>query len=617
MPRATACVFLFTALVFPAAIFAQVPAGPGDWPQWRGPNRDGIGLDKGLLKEWPEEGPAVVWQVDNAGVGYSSLAIKDGRIFTQGDIDGVEHIICLSATDGRLLWAVQPEPVAKNLDKRVAEEFKRLDANGDGQIDEAEALARLGWEFTKYDKLLEGETSDGAKIAAARVERLWAALDADKDGRLTFAEAGKLLRDAYTRIDLEDKTADAMELAKSRTAALVTLLDKDEDGKISRKESQGSALDRPFGQADKPDPNTKKGDEHLTPDEIETYLAKHEIGKDGLITRKELESYYSKNLTSGDGLLTAAELRGVNGGMRDGNGDGPRGTPTVDGERVYTEGGLGDLSCLDAATGRTLWYMNLQTHSGGRPGWGYCESPLVEKNTLIVTPGGKGGTLLALDKSTGNPVWQSSGITEGAHYASPVVAEIGGVRQIVQFASRNVFGVTADGGKFLWSYNGANNDTANCATPIVADDHVFASSSYGKGGGLAKISTDGQKQSAEQVYFEGKMANHHGGIVKVGGHMYGFGSGGLICMEFLTGDIAWQNRSVGKGSLVVADNMLFLLGENHEVALAEVNPEKYVEHGRFKIPSHGKPSWAHPVVVGGRLYIRDQKSLTCYDVRGK
>lgn len=616
MPRIAPALLLFSTLLLPTMLFAQVPAGPGDWPQWRGPNRDGIGLDKGLLKEWPEGGPAVVWQVETVGVGYSSLAIKDGRIFTQGDIDGVEHIICLSAVDGSVIWAVQPEPVAKALEKKVAEELKRLDVNSDGQIEEVEALTRLGWNFNKFDK--PADAKETAKIASERTARLLASLDSDKDARLTFAEAGKTLGDNFARLDAEDKSADAMELAKSRTAAFLAALDKDEDSKLSRKECQGSALDRPFGQADKRDPTTNKGDELLTPDEIETYLAKHEIGKDGVLTRKELETYYSKNLAGGDGILTAAELRSFFGGLRDGQGDGPRGTPTVDGNKVYAEGGFGDLTCLDAATGRTLWHTNLQTNfGGGRPGWGFSESPLVEKNTLIVTPGGKGGTLLALDKSTGNPVWQSGGVTEGAHYSSAVAADIGGVRQIVQFASKNVFGVTADGGKLLWSYNGANNGTANCASPIVSGDHVFASSSYGVGGGLAKISAEGERQSAEEVYFEKKMANHHGGIVKVGDHMYGFGNGGLLCMNFMSGDIAWSDRSVGKGSLMVADNMLFLLGEGHEVALAEVNPEKYVEHGRFKIQSHGRPSWAHPVVVGGRFYIRNQHSLTCYDVRGK
>jgi outer membrane protein assembly factor BamB len=234
---------------------------------------------------------------------------------------------------------------------------------------------------------------------------------------------------------------------------------------------------------------------------------------------------------------------------------------------------------------------------------------------LIVTPGGKLGTVAALNKNTGEVVWRSEDIQESAQYSSPVLADILGVRQIVQFARENVFGVSLEDGKLLWKYGNANNGTANVATPIVENNHVFASSGYGTGGGLAKISEDGGGLSATEVYFDKKMANHHGGIVKVGDHMYGFGSGGLICMNFLTGEIAWQDRSVGKGSLLVADGMLYLLGERQEVALAHASPKEYVETGRFKIPSHGRPSWAHPVVAGGRLYIRDQGSLTAYDVR--
>ncbi len=196
------------------------------------------------------------------------------------------------------------------------------------------------------------------------------------------------------------------------------------------------------------------------------------------------------------------------------------------------------------------------------------------------------------------------------------MADILGIRQVVQFARENVFGVSLADGKLLWKYGAANNGTANCATPIVFGNHVFASSSYGTGGGLAKITESGGQLAATEVYFEKKMANHHGGIVKVGDYMYGFGSGGLICMNFLTGEIAWQDRSVGKGSLLVADGMLYLLSEGHEVALAQASPKAYVETGRFRIPSHGYPSWAHPAVADGRLYIRDQGSLTAYDVRG-
>lgn len=417
------------------------------------------------------------------------------------------------------------------------------------------------------------------------------------------------------RIDQADKDADAAALANARTDQWLTAYDKDGDKIISKEESRGTIADRFFGRIDQRDEATNKGDGNLTRGEIAKYFQEREAGKDGVASVAELQAYLASRYPRGDGILSAEELKGYFGGYRNGQGDGPRGTPTVDGGRVYVEGGNGDVTCLDAKTGKTIWHVSLTSDfGGGRPGWGYSESPLVEDNMLIVTPGGKGGTILALDKYTGERLWQSGEVNEGAHYSSPVAADIHGTRTIVQFARNSVFGVAADGGAFLWKYSGANNGTANCTTPIVDDNHVFAASAYGTGGGLAKISKDGDAQKADEVYFEKKMANHHGGIVKVGDYIYGFGSG-LMCMNFKTGEIAWQDRSVGKGSLCYADGMLYLLGERHEVALAEATPEEYREHGRFKIESHGRPSWAHPVVAGGVLYIRNQHSLTAYDVR--
>lgn len=586
-----------------------------DWPSWRGPQRDGISTETGLLKQWPEEGPAVAWDVDTVGVGYSSLAVVGDRIYTQGDLDGVEHVICLDAKTGKTLWAVQPEPVAAALAAQVAEEMKRTDANGDSLLDEGEALGRFGWNFNKFDSQAEG---DPTAIAAARTARAMKLLDADQNGKLSGEEVAATFGSEFSRIDSEEKEADAEALAKSRTADFIKALDQDGDGKISRDESRRTLLDSSFGRIDERDPATNKSDQLLTAGELEAYLAKYEKGRDGLISAAELESYYAKQLPGRDGNITAAELRGNFGGYRNGQGDGPRGTPTVDGDRLYAEGGNGDLTCLDAKTGKTIWHLNLAKDlGGGRPGWGYCESPLVDENQLIVTPGGKQGTIVSLDKYTGKPIWRSEGVTQSAHYSSPVLADIGGVRQIVQFARENVFGVAANSGQFLWSYSGAANGTANCATPLVWKDHVFTTSSYGTGGGLAKIAADGNGQKAEEVYFEQKMANHHGGVIRVNDHIYGFGNGGLMCMDFLTGEIVWKARSVSKGSLVVADGQMYLLGEGHQMALAEVTPEEYRETGRFKITSHGRPSWAHPVVAGGKLYIRNQHQLTAYDIRAK
>lgn len=601
---------LAAAAIAPAS--AQVPSKPGEWPQWRGPNRDGISTETGLAKQWPEKGPAKLWEVNHVGVGYSSLSIKAGRILTQGDLAGVEHVICLNARDGSVIWAVQPGPSGERLAARLTSEMKRLDKNTDGKVDEAEALAGLGWQFNQFDSVLEGSAPPA--LAAERAARILKLLDANQDGKLSFAEAPKF-SDNFAGIDVADKAADAVALAKSRTAEIAKAADKNSDGKLDKQETRGTAVDKPFGRIDQKSPETGKGDEILTVEEIEAYFAKNEAGCDGLLSLEELRDYYARAFPGRDGQLTADELKGYYGGYRNGFGDGPRGTPTIDGDRVYVEGGSGDLSCLDFATGKTLWHKHLVTDfKGSVPGWGYSESPLIEGGLVIVTPGGSAGTVVALDKLSGNVVWRCEGAKEGAHYSSPIAADLAGVRQIVQMASKNVFGMTASSGELLWQYSKANNGTANCATPIAAKDHVFASSAYGTGGGLVKLTAE-DKKKADEVYFDKAMANHHGGMILVGDHLYGFGNGGLLCMNFLTGESAWKARSVSKGSLTVADGMLYLLGENHEMALADVSTEKYIERGRFKIDNLGRPSWAHPVVAGGVLYIRNQGRLAAYDVK--
>jgi len=393
-----------------------VPSGPSDWPQWRGPERNGVSKDTGLLRQWPGPGPQRAWSISSLGEGYGSLAIKGDRIFIQGSRDRASVVFCLNRADGKVVWS----------------------------------------------------------------------------------------------------------------AALGTKVNKDV-------------------------------------------------------------------------------------------GNGPRSTPTVDNDRVYAMTENGDLACLNASNGVPVWRKNILREFGGsNPGWLISESPLIDGARVIVTPGGRGAGMVALDKMTGKEVWRAKDLSDEAAYSSAIAADVGGVRTIMNFTSRAAVGVRASDGKLMWSNSSAANNAANCTTPVFADNKVFFTSSYGQGAALLGLSAQSGEVKAKELYFTKNMMNHHGGVVLVNGYIYGFhGDAALTCIEFATGKRMWVNRSVGKGSLAYADGMLYLLSESHVVGLAEASPNSYAEKGRFTIPDTGRPSWAHPVVVGGKLYVRDQGTLTVYDVKAK
>ena len=315
--------------------------------------------------------------------------------------------------------------------------------------------------------------------------------------------------------------------------------------------------------------------------------------------------------------LWATRIAAANRGI--GYGEGPRCTPTVDGDSVYALGVSGDLVCLEVATGKTLWHKNLQRDFGGRmmSGWGYSESPLVDGDKLIVTPGGSKATLVALDKKNGSALWSAHVPQgDGAAYSSVIVGAVGSQREYIQFLGKGVVGVSAEDGKFLWRYDRPANGTANCSTPIFHDNAVFAASGYGTGGGLARLSLDGSQAKAQQVYFTQHMKNHHGGMVLVDGYVYGSDEGLLACIEFKTGKVMWEDRHPGKGSIAYADGHLYYRNEGGPVVLIKADPHKYVEKGRFNQPDRsGSSAWPHPVIANGRLYIHDQDVLLCYDVK--
>ncbi len=262
-------------------------------------------------------------------------------------------------------------------------------------------------------------------------------------------------------------------------------------------------------------------------------------------------------------------------------------------------------------------------------GWGYSESPLVDGEKLVCTPGAEDAMIVALDKKTGATIWKgkapadlgSNGL-DGAGYSSIMISHGAGVKQYVQMVGRGLVSFRAEDGKFLWNYNRIANHTANIPTPVVKDDYVFASTGYQAGAALLKLKPEGDGVAAHEVYFlpGNKVQNHHGGMVMIGEYIYmgnGHNNGFPICLDWKTGKIAWNGgRGPGSGSAAVveADGELYFRYQNGVMALIEATPEKYHLLSKFMLPTHNAESWPHPVIVDHCLYLRDQDNLLCYDI---
>jgi len=358
--------------------------------------------------------------------------------------------------------------------------------------------------------------------------------------------------------------------------------------------------------------------------------------------------------------------------------EGPGCTPTVDGERLYVIGMGGRLACLSVEEGKILWQKSFtEDFGGGVPRWSYRESPLIDGDKLICTPGGPDALIVALNKVSGETIWKSklpsdaggSGTTAGdsptrqespnrpeqtnpgnsrfggrfgggfrggfgrgrggasrpgAAYSSVIAIDSNEQRQYVQLTANALVGGAASDGKVLWRYDRpANSSGINCSTPIFHDGLVFAASAYGAGGGAVKlVKDDSGEVKADEVYFSQNMQNHHGGMIVFDGALYGAnggnGGGFLACLDFKTGDVLWRDRKAQKGSLAFADGRLYLRTESGTLILIEPNREEYVERGRFEQPDRSRaPAWSHPVIANGKLYVRDQGLLLCYDVKSK
>ena len=302
-------------------------------------------------------------------------------------------------------------------------------------------------------------------------------------------------------------------------------------------------------------------------------------------------------------------------------GNGPRCTPTIDGDFVYALSALGDLVCLEKEKGNQIWKRSFTEDFGGEvPNWGYCESVLIDGDRVICTPGGSQGAMAALDKKTGDVIWRSTDFTDGAQYVSMIAIENGGKRQYVQLTQQHLVGIDAENGDLLWSSDWPGR-VAVVPTPISKDDTIYITSGYGVGCKLVRLN---QQNEAEEIYANRNMKNHHGGVILLDGHIYGFSDGvGWLCQNIEDGKKVWSKKGdLGKGAIAYADDRFYCIGEEDgRVVLIDASPEGWNPKGEFTLSPQTqlrKPAgrvWTHPVIVDGRLYLRDQELLHCYDVR--
>lgn len=302
-------------------------------------------------------------------------------------------------------------------------------------------------------------------------------------------------------------------------------------------------------------------------------------------------------------------------------GNGPRCTPTLDGDHAYAISAGGILACLSLKDGAVVWKADLVADFGGKlQDWGYTESPLVEGDLVLCTPGGKNGTMAGLDKKTGKVVWQSKDMTEVAQYSSPIAYDHEGQRQVAQLVGKKLFAVNPKDGALLWEADFPGR-VAVIPTPIYHNGHIYVTAGYGVGCRMFKLGG----KSPELVYENNSMVNHHGGVILVDGKLYGHSDkGGWTCQDFMTGEADWQDKSLGKGAVgYVAGHLICVDEGSGEVALVEASPKGWKEKSRFKIDPQTKlrkPQgriWVHPVIVDGQLFLRDQEMIYSYNVKAK
>ncbi|MDG2467638.1 MAG: PQQ-like beta-propeller repeat protein [Pirellulaceae bacterium] len=307
--------------------------------------------------------------------------------------------------------------------------------------------------------------------------------------------------------------------------------------------------------------------------------------------------------------------------FKNGWGDGPRSTPTIDDGHCYVVSGNGVVACLKSSDGTVVWEKTMQDLGGKTPFWGYCESVLVDGKNMICTPGGKDGAVVALNKKTGEIVWQSKDFQDGAQYSSPIKAVINNQPQYIQLTMKSLVSLSPVDGSVLWKSDWPGQ-TAVIPTPIVKGNRVYVSSGYRVGCMSVEVAAD---NSVKQVWKNQVMVNHHGGVILVGEHLFGYSDGrkgGWTCQSFADGEQVWaENKALSKGAIAYADGKFYCLSESKgEVVLIDAAVEGWKEAGRFKLEpqtenrSNRGKIWVHPVIANGKMFLRDQELIYCYDI---
>jgi len=337
---------------------------------------------------------------------------------------------------------------------------------------------------------------------------------------------------------------------------------------------------------------------------------------------------YTTGNIGGDTVITALDLDGKprwkvkNGPAYKRSQPGTRSTPTIDDNRLYHQNADGDVVCLDARTGKTVWSLNILKEFNGRNiSWALAESLLIDGNNVICTPGGEKVGMVALDKRSGATVWICKGTGDKPGYCSPIVFEYKGLRQIVTMMARSVVGVNAKTGKLLWRFEHITPFDENINTPIFHDGCIFVSTRT-TGSRLLKLNVSGGKASVKQAWRADNLESQHGGVLLLDGYLYGASRtarhGPWACLEFKTGKRMYAVRGIGTGSLTYAEGMFCVLNHRGTAALVRATPRAFEIVSQFNIPKGAKgPSWAHPVVCSGRLYVRHGDCLYAFDIRAK